>query len=86
MVGGAKSGDPSLADNSRARIGLHGSTEPVRVRHRSGQPTGAASTKTAEGGDIMVEAQRMQTPVAKRFRSDDERWAAVVSRDHAAVG
>ena len=34
----------------------------------------------------MVEAQRMQTPVAKRFRSDDERWAAVVSRDHAAAG
>ena len=34
----------------------------------------------------MVEAQRVQTPVAERFRSDDERWAAVVSRDHAAVG
>ena len=34
----------------------------------------------------MVEAQRMRTSVAKRFHRDDERWAAVVNRDHAAVG
>ena len=73
-------------DNLGARFGLHSSPEPVRVRHRSGQPAGATGTKTAEGGDIMVEAQRMQTSVAKRFRSDDERWAAVVRRDHAAAG
>ena len=37
-----------------------------------------------DGADIMSEAQTMQTSKARRFSSDDERWAAVVSRDHAA--
>ena len=34
----------------------------------------------------MVDAQTMRASVARQYRSDDERWAAVVDRDHAAVG
>ncbi len=35
---------------------------------------------------MMADAQAMPTVEASRFRSDDERWAAVVDRDHAAAG
>ena len=34
----------------------------------------------------MVDAQAIGTSVPTRFRSNDERWAAVVNRDGAAAG
>ncbi len=34
----------------------------------------------------MSNAQTMRASMTGRFRSDDERWAAVVNRNHAAVG
>ena len=34
----------------------------------------------------MADVQTSGTTTARQFRSDDERWAAVVNRDHAAAG
>ena len=34
----------------------------------------------------MADAQTTGTSMARQFRSDDERWAAVVNRNHAVVG
>ena len=34
----------------------------------------------------MADVQTMRASMAMQFRSDDERWAAVVNRNHAAVG
>ena len=34
----------------------------------------------------MADGQTMQTSMARQFSSDDERWAAVANRNHAAVG
>ena len=82
----SKKPHPPSENNSRARIGLHGNAEHIRVPHGSARPTGTASTKITEEADIMPDVQTMRTSMASGFRSDDERWAAVVDRNHAAVG
>ena len=50
------------------------------------QSTTTAGDTMAGGRNIMPEAQAAPISVASRFRGDEERWAAVVNRDHAAAG